>query len=61
MVFDALARLFGDRAAAPAAYHDLVWAREEYTGGAYGSFNPPGVLTGVAAFSKSWNFSALAP
>ena len=27
----------------PAHYVDMVWAREQYTGGAYGSFNPPGV------------------
>jgi monoamine oxidase len=26
----------------------MVWAAEQYTGGAYGSFNPPGVLTSLA-------------
>jgi monoamine oxidase len=47
---DCLVRYFGTPAATPLAYHELVWARERYTGGAYGSFNPPGVLTGVAAY-----------
>jgi monoamine oxidase len=47
---DALAcfeRYFGPKAAKPRAYHDMVWARERYTLGAYGTFNPPGVLTGL--------------
>jgi monoamine oxidase len=25
----------------------LVWAHEPYSGGAYGSFNPPGVITSM--------------
>jgi monoamine oxidase len=41
------ARYFGAKAAHPSAYHDMVWAHERYTLGAYGSFNPPGVLTGL--------------
>lgn len=40
-------RYFGPEAARPRAYHDLVWARERYTLGAYGTFNPPGVITGL--------------
>jgi monoamine oxidase len=44
-----LARYFGPRAAKPTHYVDMVWARERYTGGAYGSFNPPGVLTSLGA------------
>lgn len=47
---DALAcfeRYFGARAAKPKSYHDMVWARERFTLGAYGTFNPPGVLTGL--------------
>ena len=26
---------------------ELVWAAEPYTRGAYGSYNPPGVLTSI--------------
>jgi monoamine oxidase len=44
---ESLARYFGDRAKAPRDYVDQVWAREPYTRGAYGSFNPPGVLTSL--------------
>jgi monoamine oxidase len=46
---DSLARYFGPRAAGPTHYVDMVWAREQFTGGAYGSFNPPGVITSLAA------------
>jgi monoamine oxidase len=46
-VLESLARYFGPRARTPVAYVDMVWAREPYTGGAYGSFNPPGVLTSL--------------
>lgn len=48
-VLESLARYFGPRAQTPVAYVDMVWAREPYTGGAYGSFNPPGVLTSLGA------------
>jgi len=48
-VLRGLARFFGPRAADPTHYVDMVWAREEYSGGAYGSFNPPGVLTSLGA------------
>jgi monoamine oxidase len=40
-------RYFGPKAAHPVAYHEMVWARERYTLGAYGTFSPPGVLTGL--------------
>jgi monoamine oxidase len=40
-------RYFGDAAGTPAGYVDQVWAREAFTRGAYGSFNPPGVLTSL--------------
>ena len=46
-VLESLARYFGPRAQSPTHYVDMVWAREEYTGGAYGSFNPPGVITSL--------------
>jgi monoamine oxidase len=48
-VLASLARYFGPRAARPTHYLDMVWAREQYSGGAYGSFNPPGVLTSLGA------------
>ncbi len=41
------ARYFGRNALHPIGYVDLVWAQEEFTRGAYGSFNPPGVLTSL--------------
>jgi monoamine oxidase len=44
---ESLARYFGQAALNPTAYVDQVWARETYTRGAYGSFNPPGVITSL--------------
>jgi monoamine oxidase len=44
---DSLARYFGDRARHPVRYLELVWAAEPFTRGAYGSYNPPGVLTSI--------------
>lgn len=41
------ARYFGDQALHPIGYVDMAWAQEEFTRGAYGSFNPPGVLTAL--------------
>ena len=41
------ARYFGREALHPVGYVDLAWAQEEFTRGAYGSFNPPGVLTSL--------------
>jgi monoamine oxidase len=46
---DSFARYFGQAARNPTGYVDQVWARETYTRGAYGSFNPPGVLTSLGA------------
>ena len=43
----ALARYFGPEALHPVQYVDLPWASEPFTRGAYGSFNPPGVLTSL--------------
>jgi monoamine oxidase len=43
-----LVRYFGQAAASPRAYLDKVWAVEPYTRGAYGSYNPPGVLTSLS-------------
>jgi monoamine oxidase len=44
-----LARYFGEAARHPFDYVDMVWATERYTRGAYGTFNPPGVLTSLGA------------
>jgi monoamine oxidase len=44
---DSFARYFGEEARHPIAYVDLAWAEEPYTRGAYGSYNPPGVLTAL--------------
>jgi len=46
-VLATLARLFGPRAAAPEAYHELAWAEEEFTRGCYGAFLGPGVWTSL--------------
>jgi monoamine oxidase len=46
-VIDCLVRYFGAEARHATGYHELAWARERYTEGAYGSFSPPGVLTGL--------------
>jgi monoamine oxidase len=47
VVLSNLVRYFGPKAANPTSYYDLVWAHEVYSGGAYGSFNPPGVITSL--------------
>ncbi len=41
------ARYFGSQALHPIGYVDMAWAEEPFTRGAYGSFNPPGVLTSL--------------
>ena len=46
-VLDSLTRYFGSAALTPTGYADMVWASEAFTLGAYGSFNPPGVLTSL--------------
>ena len=45
--FESFARYFGAAALHPTSYLELVWAAEPYTRGAYGSYNPPGVLTSI--------------
>jgi monoamine oxidase len=42
-----LGRYFGKRAEQPTHYLDMIWAHDPYAGGAYGSFNPPGVITSL--------------
>ncbi len=46
-VLESLARYFGSAALDTTSYADMVWATEAFTLGAYGSFNPPGVLTAL--------------
>jgi monoamine oxidase len=48
-VLGSLTRYFGSAALKPTGYADMVWAAEAFTLGAYGSFNPPGVLTSLGA------------
>jgi monoamine oxidase len=48
-VLGSLARYFGSAALNPTGYADIVWATEAFTLGAYGSFNPPGVLSSLGA------------
>jgi monoamine oxidase len=48
-VLASLARYFGSAALKTTGYADMVWAAEAFTLGAYGSFNPPGVLTSLGA------------
>jgi monoamine oxidase len=42
---ECFARYFGSEALNPIGYVDIAWAEEPFTRGAYGSFNPPGVLS----------------
>ena len=44
-VLECLARYFGERAGKPTGYFEVLWATAAYTRGAYGSYNPPGVIT----------------
>lgn len=44
-VLEKLVEFFGTEAADPIGYEDKVWAADDMALGAYGSFNPPGVLT----------------
>lgn len=46
-VLENLALYFGAEARHPRRYLEHVWAAERYTGGAYGSYNPPGVITSI--------------
>ena len=46
-VLAGLAQAFGPKALEPFAYHDMRWDDEPFTRGAYGSYNPPGVLTAL--------------
>jgi monoamine oxidase len=48
-VLASLARYFGSAALKTTGYADMVWATEAFSLGAYGSFNPPGVLTSLGA------------
>jgi monoamine oxidase len=47
-----LARYFGPEAAHPRDYVDMVWAQERYSGGAYGTYGPPGTLTSLGPLTE---------
>jgi len=47
VVLASLGRYFGKQAEHPTRYVDMVWAADPFAGGAYGSFNPPGVITSL--------------
>jgi monoamine oxidase len=49
-VLGTLTRLFGPKAAAPAAFYEQKWADEEWTRGCYGCYLPPG---GWTAFGRA--------
>ena len=49
-VLGTLTRLFGPRAARPAAFYEQKWADEEWTRGCYGCYLPPG---GWTAFGRA--------
>jgi monoamine oxidase len=44
---ESFARYYGAQALHPIGYYDQAWAEEPFTRGAYGSYNPPGVLTSL--------------
>jgi monoamine oxidase len=45
LALGSLARYFGDAARRPIDYYDRMWATDPFARGAYGTYNPPGVLT----------------
>ena len=50
---ECFARYYGERAREPRRYVDIVWPAEQWTRGAYGSFNPPGVITAIAGVEEA--------
>jgi monoamine oxidase len=50
---EALTVYFGDAARNPRKYFDVCWAEEPYSRGAYGTFNPPGVLTSLGPLAST--------
>jgi monoamine oxidase len=44
-VLDSFARYFGEPARSPTGYVEKSWAQELYTGGCYGGYLAPGVLS----------------
>lgn len=53
IVLDTIAEHFGNRARTPLAYTDHDWTGEHWSGGCYGAFAPPGVLTGYGAWLRA--------
>ena len=48
-VIESFARYYGDQARNPTSYIERSWAQELYTGGCYGGYLAPGVLTDFGA------------
>ena len=52
-MIDCLVRYFGERASQPSDYFEVLWATAPYTRGAYGSYNPPGVITSFGPMTST--------
>ena len=52
-VIATIAEHFGPRALTPIVYLDHVWSAEEWSGGCYGAFAPPGVLSRFGPFLRT--------
>jgi len=57
-VLECLVRYFGERAGKPSDYFEVLWATAAYTRGAYGTYNPPGVIT---SFGPATSGAAIGP
>jgi monoamine oxidase len=51
LALSSLARYFGDAARHPIDYADRMWTTDPFARGAYGTYNPPGVLTSLGALA----------
>lgn len=52
-VLASIAEHFGPRSLTPVAYLDHVWSTEEWSGGCYGAFAPPGVFSNFGQFLRA--------
>jgi monoamine oxidase len=51
-VLESFVRYFGDQAGSPKAYIEKSWATERYSGGCYGGYLAPGVLSDYGAMIR---------
>ncbi|MEA2494184.1 MAG: monoamine oxidase [Thermoleophilaceae bacterium] len=58
-VLECLVRYFGERAGRPSDYVEVLWATAPFTRGAYGSYNPPGVITSLGAATSAGSVGPL--